>query len=81
MVSCNVSVSVCLSLSVSVCLSVRLSLTHRVDNYGLSVVEGIPYLLRLEGCGEVGHCIKGELFAVNDALLAYLDDFEGVPVG
>ncbi|XP_055965780.1 gamma-glutamylaminecyclotransferase [Sorex fumeus] len=36
----------------------------------------IPYLLQLPG---TGHCVRGEVYAVDEPMLRFLDDFEDCP--
>ncbi|XP_068446836.1 gamma-glutamylaminecyclotransferase-like isoform X2 [Clinocottus analis] len=38
--------------------------------------HNIPFLLNLPG---QGHRVQGEIYEVDDKMLAFLDDFEGVP--
>lgn len=40
--------------------------------------HGIPYLINLPGSG---HRVKGEVYAVSDAAVVLLDEFEGVSAG
>ncbi|XP_023594292.1 gamma-glutamylaminecyclotransferase isoform X2 [Trichechus manatus latirostris] len=49
-----------------------------VEPYPLVIAgqHNIPHLLNLPGRG---HCVAGEIYAVDDQMLQFLDEFEGCP--
>lgn len=51
---------------------------HTVEPYPLVIAgeHNIPYLLNLPGHG---HCVVGEIYAVDEQMLHFLDEFESCP--
>ncbi|KAM6178922.1 gamma-glutamylaminecyclotransferase [Rhynchocyon petersi] len=51
---------------------------HTVEPYPLVIAgeHNIPRLLNLPGRG---HCVAGEIYAVDEQMLQFLDEFEGCP--
>lgn len=53
-------------------------LGETIEKYPLTIATryNIPFLLNVPG---KGHCVSGEIYAVDDVKLKQLDAFEGVP--
>ncbi|XP_016059329.1 PREDICTED: gamma-glutamylaminecyclotransferase [Miniopterus natalensis] len=51
---------------------------HTVEPYPLVIAgeHNIPHMLNLSGRG---HCVVGEIYAVDEQMLRFLDEFEGCP--